>query len=53
MMFIDGNGYIEYNIYNIKELQETYMPTRAELIMNERPFYNRYLNNRKKKHGRN
>ena len=30
-----------------------YMPTRAELIMNEIPFYNRYLNNRKKKYGRN
>ena len=52
MMLIDDNGYIEY--YNIKEVQETYMPTRAELIMNERPFYNRYLNNsRKKKHARN
>lgn len=51
MMFIDDNGYIEYNM---KEVQEIYMPTRAELIMNERPFYNRYLNNsRKKKHGRN
>ena len=49
MMFIDDNGYIEYNM---KEVQETYMPTRAELIMNERPFYNRYLNNRKKKYGR-
>ena len=51
MMFIDDNGYIEY--YNIKEVQETYMPIRAELIMNERPFYNRYLNKRKKKHARN
>ena len=50
MMFIDDNGYIEYNM---KEVQETYMPTRAELIMNERPFYNRYLNNRNKKYGRN
>ena len=60
MMFIDDNGYIEYNMkevgyieYNMKEVQKTYMPTRAELIMNERPFYNRYLNSRKKKHGRN
>lgn len=35
--------------YNMKEVQETYMPIKAELIMNERPFYNRY----KKKHGRN
>lgn len=50
MMFIDDNGYIEYNM---REVQETYMPTRAELVMDERPFYNRYLNNRKKKHGRN
>ena len=30
MMFIDDNGYIEYNM---KEVQETYMPTRAELII--------------------
>ena len=51
MMFIDDDGYIEY--CNIKEVQETYMPIRAELIMNERPFYNRYLNKRKKKHARN
>ena len=50
MMFIDDNGYIEYNM---KEVQETSIPTRAELIMSERPFYNRYLNNRKKKYGRN
>ena len=50
MMFIDDNGYIGYNM---KEVQETYMPTRDELIMNEIPFYNRYLNNRKKKYGRN
>ena len=50
MMPIDDDGYIEYNI---KEVQETYMPIRAELIMNERPFYNRYLNKRKKKYARN
>ena len=50
MMFIDDNGYIEYNM---QEVQETYMPTRAELVMSERPFYNRYLNNKKKKYGRN
>ena len=50
MMFIDDDRYIEYNM---KEIQETYMPTRVELIMNERPFYNRYLNNKKKKHARN
>lgn len=49
MMFIDNNRYIEYSL---KEVQERYMPTRAELVLNERPFYNRYLNNRKKKHGR-
>lgn len=49
-MFIDDNGYIEYDM---KEVQETYTPTRAELVMSERPFYNRYLNNRKKKYGRN
>lgn len=49
-MFIDDNGYIEYSL---KEVQERYMPTRAELVTDERPFYNRYLNNRKKKHGRN
>ena len=40
MMLIDDNGYIEYNM---KEVQETYVPTRVELIMN----------NKKKKHGRN
>lgn len=50
MMFIDDNGYIEYNM---KEGQKTYMPTRAELVIDERPFYNKCLNNRKKKHGRN
>ena len=27
MMFIDDNGYIEYSL---KEVQERYMPTRAE-----------------------
>lgn len=46
MMFIDDNGYIEYNM---KEVQKTYMPTRTELVMNERPFYLRYLGRRKKK----
>lgn len=50
MMFIDDNGYIEYNM---KEVQKTYMPTRTKLVMDERPFYNKCLNNRKKKHGRN
>ena len=50
MMFIDNNGYIEYNM---KDVQKTYMPTRVGLVMDEKPFYNRYLNNRKKKHGRN
>lgn len=49
MMFIDDNGYIEYNM---KEVQKTYMPIRAELVMDKRLFYNRYLNNRKKKYGR-
>lgn len=29
MMFIDDNRYVEYNM---KEVQKTYMPTRAELV---------------------
>ena len=54
MMTIDNDGYVKYQYPDsLKTIQKIFMLSRAEIVNSERPFYNRYLNSRKKKHRRN